>query len=96
MIDLIKQFVFTGSSVNRLEYNQYTFDVDKRATKLEIKNFFSKLYKRKVLRVNTYRPPAKKKGGSFSFGGKKPGQRGIYKRAIVTLEEKIIKKEVLV
>ena len=40
MIDLIKQFVFTGASINRLEYDQYTFDVDKRATKIEIKRFF--------------------------------------------------------
>jgi len=90
MIDLIKQFVFTGSSINRLEYNQYTFDVDKRATKSEIKKFFENYYKAKVLRVNTYRPPAKKKRL-----GKYAGQRSLYKRAIVTLESKITIKKIL-
>jgi large subunit ribosomal protein L23 len=81
MIDLIKQFVFTGSSISRLECDQYTFDVDKRATKTEIKNFFEKHYKIKVLRVNTYRPPAKK-----TRIGKYIGQKASYKRAIVTLK----------
>ena len=33
MIDTIKQFVFTAASVTRLEMDQYTFDVDKNATK---------------------------------------------------------------
>jgi len=90
MIDLIKQFVFSGSSINRLEYNQYTFDVDKRATKLEIKKFFETFYKAKVLRVNTYRPPAKQKRV-----GKYAGQRPMYKRAIVTLDSKITIKKIL-
>jgi large subunit ribosomal protein L23 len=81
MIDLIKQFVFTGASINRIEYDQYTFDVDKRATKIEIKKFFENYYKAKVLRVNTYRPPSKKKRL-----GKYSGIRTTYKRAIVTLK----------
>jgi len=80
MIDLIKQFVFTGSSVNRLESNQYTFDVDKNVTKTEIKKFFESSYQTKVLRVNTYRPPAKKKRI-----GKYTGFKTSYKRAIVTV-----------
>lgn len=81
MIDLIKQFVFTSASVNRLEYNQYTFDVDNTMTKTDIKRFFESYYNIKVLRVNTYRPPAKKvRLGQYA------GKRRSSKRAIITLK----------
>ena len=81
MIDTIKQFVFTSASVNRLDLNQYTFDVDLCATKTEIKNFFEKHYGIHVVRVNTYRPPFKKiRIGQYR------GHRALYKRAIITVQ----------
>ncbi len=84
MIDLINQFVFTSSSISRLESNQYTFDVDKKVTKTQIKIFFEKHYNIKVLRVNTYRPPSKK-----TRIGKYMGEKNSYKRAIITLKSGI-------
>jgi large subunit ribosomal protein L23 len=81
MIDTIKQFVFTPASVTRLEMDQYTFDVDKNATKTEIKNFFEKHYNIKVLRVNTYRPPLK-----TTRIGQYEGHSSSSKRAIITIK----------
>ena len=80
MIDLIKQYVVTDASINRIELDQYTFDVDTRVTKTDIKRFFEEYYKVKVLRVNTHRPPSKKvRVGQYE------GRRRTWKRAIVTL-----------
>ena len=80
MIDALKQYVLTDASLNRIELDQYTFDVDPRATKADIKRIFEDYYKVKVVRVNTYRPPAKK-----TRVGPYMGRRRAYKRAIVTL-----------
>jgi len=80
MIDLIKQYVVTDASITRIEQDQYTFDVDGRATKADIKRFFEEYYKVKVKRVNTHRPPSK-----TTRVGQYLGRRRAWKRAIVTL-----------
>lgn len=66
--------------------NRYTFVVDKRANKLEIKKAVEDFYSVKVLGVNTIVVPAKSKSRFTKAGfisGRKPG----YKKAIVTLAE---------
>jgi len=66
--------------------NRYTFVVDKRANKDEIKNAVEQFYNVKVANVNTAVVPAKNKSRYTKTGfvtGRKPG----YKKAIVTLVE---------
>lgn len=66
--------------------NRYTFVVDKRANKLEIKNAVESFYNVKVAEVNTAIIPAKSKSRFTKAGfiqGRKPG----FKKAIVTLAE---------
>lgn len=64
--------------------NRYTFVVDKKANKDEIKNAVEEFYNVKVANVNTAVVPAKNKSRYTKTGfvtGRKPG----YKKAIVTL-----------
>jgi large subunit ribosomal protein L23 len=62
--------------------NTYTFKVDKKANKIEIKNAIEEIFKVKVLRVNTTN--VKKK---FKRMGKYEGYKPAYKKAMVTLAE---------
>ena len=64
------------------EQNRYTFEVDRRATKPQIKAAVEGLFNVKVTGVNTLRQQGKVK----SFKGIK-GRRPEYKKAMVTLEE---------
>jgi len=79
--DLIKRYVITDASINRIEFDQYTFDVDVRATKRDIKKLIEDHYGVTVIRVNTFRLPTKK-----TRIGQYIGKRGTSKRAIVTLK----------
>lgn len=80
MIDLIKYPVLTGKSTKLLEKNQYTFDVDIRLTKPEIKLLMQELFNVKILSINTFIPPRKKRRlGRFQ------GFKARFKRVIVTL-----------
>jgi large subunit ribosomal protein L23 len=83
MIDLIKYPVITEKTYLALYKNrQYTFDIDKRLTKTEIKKLFSSLFNVNVLEVNTHIPPRKTIRVGMSQGFKPT-----YKRAIITLRE---------
>ncbi len=64
------------------EYNQITFEVALDATKPEIKSAVEKLFKVKVMTVNTLRQTGKTK----RFRGR-PGKRNDFKKAIVRLAE---------
>jgi large subunit ribosomal protein L23 len=57
MIDLVKYIVLTEKSVRLIENNQYTFDVDVRLTKPQIKKLIEKFFEVKVIAVNTHRLP---------------------------------------
>ncbi len=63
---------------------RYTFVVDKRANKLEIKNAVEAFYGVKVQDVNTNVVPAKSKSRNTK-AGVLHGQKGSYKKATVTL-----------
>ena len=83
MVDLVKYPVITEKTYLSLYKNrQYTFDIDKRLTKTQIKNLFSSLFKFNVIAVNTHIPPRKK-----IRVGMAQGFRPTYKRAIITLKE---------
>lgn len=78
--DLVRRPIVTEKATMLLENNQYTFEVDPRATKPEIKAAIEDLFEVQVLGVNTQNPPRKKRRiGRFL------GHRAQYKRAIVTL-----------
>ncbi len=81
LIDLIKRPVVTEKATRIMELEQFTFDVDPRATKPKIKTAIEQLYDVKVIGINTQNLPRKKKRVG-RFIGYKP----CYKRAIVTLE----------
>ena len=69
------------NSLVLLEINQYTFAVDLKSNKLEIKTAIEYLFNVTVLNVNTLNQPKKKKTiGRFS------GYKARYKKAIVTLK----------
>lgn len=66
--------------------NRYTFVVDKRANKIEIKTAVEEFFNVKVSEVNTIVVPAKNKS-RFTKTGLVSGRKPSYKKAIVTLVE---------
>lgn len=66
--------------------NRYTFVVDKRANKDEIKNAVEEFYSVKVAHVNTAIMPAKNKS-RYTKTGFVTGRKQGFKKAIVTLAE---------
>ena len=82
LVDIIKNPVVTEKATRLMELNQYTFDVDPRATKPMIKEVIEHLFEVKVIGINTLNLPRKKRRVG-KFIGFKPR----YKRAIVTLED---------
>lgn len=82
-IDLIKYPIITEKTYLALYKNrQYTFDVDKRLTKTQIKKLFSNLFNVDVIAVNTHIPPRQQ-----LRVGMAQGYRPSFKRAIITLKE---------
>jgi large subunit ribosomal protein L23 len=80
LADIIRRPLVTEKATLLLENNQYVFEVDPRATKLDIGAAIEELFEVKVVAVNTYNPPKKKRRY-----GRFVGNRAHYKRAIVTL-----------
>jgi len=64
------------------EVNQFAFQVDQRANKIQIKESIEKSFKVKVLKVRTMNVRGKKKRL-----GRYQGLRSSWKKALVTLKE---------
>ncbi|MDN5293888.1 MAG: large subunit ribosomal protein [Eubacteriales bacterium] len=80
--DIIIKPVITERSMELLSQNKYTFYVDPRANKVEIKRAIEELFNVKVEKVNTMNVKGKvKRMGRFV------GRRPDRKKAIVTLRE---------
>jgi large subunit ribosomal protein L23 len=78
--DIIKRPIITEQSSEMMEFNKYTFEVDKRANKIEIKLAIEAIFGVKVTGVNTQNVPGKpKRYGKYS------GYTSDWKKAIVTL-----------
>ncbi|OEH86329.1 50S ribosomal protein L23 [Desulfuribacillus stibiiarsenatis] len=78
--DIIKRPIVTEQSSALMEHNKYTFEVDKKANKTEIKQAIETIFGVKVLEVNTLNVKAKpKRYGRFS------GYTSVWKKAVVTL-----------
>lgn len=83
LTDIIKGPIITEKlDQAREELHHYSFLVDKRANKTEIRHAVEKLFKVNVVEVRTSIHRGKKKRIGRSFG-----QRPNWKRAVVTLKE---------
>ena len=80
--DVIIRPVVSEKSYSGLEQNTYTFLVDPRANKTEIKEAVQKIWDVRVVSVNTLNRKGKVKRRRFT-----EGKRADQKRAIVTLAE---------
>ncbi|MBU6228512.1 MAG: 50S ribosomal protein L23 [Cyanobacteria bacterium REEB459] len=80
LADLIRRPLLTEKATMLLENNQYVFEVVPDANKLQIKAAIEELFDVKVVAVNTFNPPKKKRRM-----GRFVGHRAHYKRAVVTL-----------
>ncbi len=80
--DILKKPLVTEKSTSLLQDNKYTFEVDPRANKTEIKQAVQNIFKVKVEKVNTMRVKGKFKRVRNILG--KTSER---KKAIVTLRK---------
>jgi large subunit ribosomal protein L23 len=80
-MDKIKYRPIGMKAIRLLERRQYTFDVDVKATKTEVKRWIEGFFSVKVIGMNSHRPPKKKKriGSVIGYPVR-------YKRMIVTLK----------
>ena len=59
LTDVIKRPLITEKATKALDLNQYTFEVDPRAAKPDIKAAVEKMFDVKVLGISTMNPPRK-------------------------------------
>jgi len=81
--DIILAPVVSEKSYELIEdLNAYTFEVDPRSNKEEIRDAIEAIFEVKVLRVNTMNRKGKRKRQGYKIGKRKD-----IKRAVVTLAE---------
>ena len=81
-LSIIKAPVITEKSEKERENGKYTFKVDSKANKIEIKEAIEKIFKVKVTDIRTLNvKPKKRRVGRYT------GLTNRYKKAIVTLQE---------
>lgn len=73
--------IITEKSNDGLNEGKYTFEVNPKATKIDIKNAVEKLFEVKVLKVNTMKVNGKKKRVGYHVG-----KTSDWKKAIVTID----------
>ena len=73
--------IITEKSNDGLNEGKYTFEVNKKATKIDIKNAVEKLFEVKVIKVNTMNVSGKQKRM-----GRYVGKTSDWKKAIVTID----------
>jgi large subunit ribosomal protein L23 len=78
---ILRQARVTEKATMLREQNKYLFDVDPRATKIDVKKSVEKAFGKKVLKVNLYHVQSKTKWNTIGRPGKTPR----IKRAIVQL-----------
>jgi len=82
-INFIKYPVRTEKAFAAMfKHQQYTFDVDPRLTKTQMKKLFENLFNVNIVGINTHLPPRKK-----VRVGTVQGYRPRFKRVIFTLKE---------
>lgn len=79
--DVIIAPVITEKSNDGMQEGKYTFEVNKKATKVDIANAVEKLFEVKVLKVNTVTVK-----GKMKRMGRYEGKTSDWKKAIVTID----------
>ena len=79
--DIIIAPVITEKSNDELQAGKYTFEVNKKATKIDVKYAVEKLFEVKVLNVNTMTVKGKEKRVGRSIG-----KTADWKKAVVTID----------
>ena len=79
--EIIVRPVITEKSNDEMQSGKYTFEVNKKATKVEIAKAVEKLFEVKVLNVNTMNVNGKKKRVGYH-----QGKTSDWKKAIVTID----------
>ena len=79
--EIIVRPVITEKSNDEMQSGKYTFEVNKKATKVEIAKAVEKLFEVKVLKVNTMNVNGKKKRVGYHTG-----KTSDWKKAIVTID----------
>ena len=80
--EIIIRPIITERAFDMQEVNRYTFEVDKRASKIEITQAIEELFDVKVLKVNTSNFMSKPNRVRYV-----PGRTRTWKKAVVTLAE---------
>ena len=88
--EIIIRPVVTEKSNDELQSGKYTFEVNKKATKVEIAKAVEKLFEVKVLNVNTMTVRGKTKRVRY-----KEGKTPDWKKAIVTIDTELTDKTYL-
>jgi large subunit ribosomal protein L23 len=83
MANMVKHPVITEKTyLAMFKHRQYTFDVDPKLTKPQIKSLIENLFNVNIIGINTHRPPRQKVRVGTMYGF-----RPCYKRVIITLKE---------
>jgi len=80
--EVIKRPVVTEKSTVAQQDNKYTFAVDRKATKHDVRDAIEHVFKVTVENVSTIKMPSK-----YKRVGKNIGKTSPWKKAIVTLKE---------
>lgn len=80
--DIIKRPVITERSADLMQYDKYTFDVDLKANKTQVKHAIEEIFDVTVDKVNimNYKPKKKRMGRYEGYTNRR-------RKAIVTLKE---------
>ena len=82
--------VVTEKSNDELQQGKYTFEVNRKATKVDIAKAVEKLFEVKVLKVNTITVKGKTKRVGYHIG-----KTSDWKKAVVTIDTELAEKSYL-
>ena len=88
--EVIVRPVVTEKSNDELQQGKYTFEVNKKATKVDIAKAVEKLFEVKVLKVNTMTVKGKTKRVGYHIG-----KTSDWKKAVVTIDTELAEKSYL-
>ena len=88
--EVIIRPVVTEKSNDELQQGKYTFEVNKKATKVDIAKAVEKLFEVKVLKVNTMTVKGKEKRVGYHVG-----KTSDWKKAVVTIDTELAEKSYL-
>ena len=88
--EVIIRPVVTEKSNDELQQGKYTFEVNRKATKVDIAKAVEKLFEVKVLKVNTMTVKGKKKRVGYHVG-----KTSDWKKAVVTIDTELSEKSYL-